>query len=158
MISKKIYGTAFVVLMISMLTTTMAIATVNACHFTPGYWKNDRKHLWPVTSLTIGGVTYTKAQLLVILRTPPRGDATHILAFQLIAAKLNQLPPTYGYYTPLTDITCWPAYGGSVSNPTVVDYADWLLELYPRGSDPQGDARALIIEVAAYLDTYNNMP
>src|SRR5262249_3006081 len=44
---------------------------------------------WPVTSLTLGSQTYAQAQLLTILTTPVRGDASLILADQLIAAKLN---------------------------------------------------------------------
>jgi hypothetical protein len=42
-----------------------------------------------VTSLTLGSQTYTQAQLLTVLTTPVRGDASLILADQLIAAKLN---------------------------------------------------------------------
>ena len=55
-------------------------------------WKN---HLsaWPVTTLTLGGKTYTQAQLLTILNTPvgtgKNADATLILADQLIAAQPN---------------------------------------------------------------------
>ena len=44
MISKKVYGTVFAALMISMLTTTMAITTVNACAgpgLSPGFWKHN---------------------------------------------------------------------------------------------------------------------
>ncbi|HEY0735145.1 MAG TPA: hypothetical protein VGD69_09595, partial [Herpetosiphonaceae bacterium] len=58
------------------------------CTYTIGYWKTHPED-WPVQSLTLGGVTYTKAQLLNILNTPPRGDATYIVAHQLIAVKLN---------------------------------------------------------------------
>lgn len=61
---------------------------VMSCPRGQGYWKN-RKAPWPVSSLTLGSQTYTKAQLLEILKTPVRGDATLILAYQLIAAKLN---------------------------------------------------------------------
>jgi hypothetical protein len=56
-----------------------------------GFWKNQST--WPVPSLTVGGQTYTRAQLLTILNTPPgtggRADASLILARQLIPAKLN---------------------------------------------------------------------
>jgi hypothetical protein len=52
------------------------------------FWKN---HAWPpgVTTLTLGTQTYNLAQLRTILNTPPQGDASLILADQLIAAKLN---------------------------------------------------------------------
>jgi len=54
-----------------------------------GFWKTH-PNLWPVTSLTLGSVTYTQAQLLSILNSPSGGDASLILAKQLIAALLNQ--------------------------------------------------------------------
>lgn len=64
------------------------------CRFTQGYWKNHAS-AWPVTSLTLGTVLYTQAQLLSILNTPAGGNGLLILAHQLIAAKLNVLlsPP-----------------------------------------------------------------
>jgi hypothetical protein len=52
-----------------------------------GFWKNHTT--WPVTSLMLGGQTYTQSQLLTILNTPVRGDASLILARQLIPAKLS---------------------------------------------------------------------
>ncbi|WP_434040874.1 MULTISPECIES: SdrD B-like domain-containing protein [Sorangium] len=55
---------------------------------TPGYWKNH-PNAWKVSKLTIGGKTYTKAQLLDIIGRPTRGDVTYILAKHLIVAKLN---------------------------------------------------------------------
>lgn len=58
------------------------------CTLTQGYWKNH-PDAWPVTSLTLGTVTYTQAQLLEILKTPVRGNGLISLAHQLIAAKLN---------------------------------------------------------------------
>jgi hypothetical protein len=42
-----------------------------------------------VTSLILGTVTYTDAQLLAILDTPAQGNGLVALAHQLIAAKLN---------------------------------------------------------------------
>jgi YVTN family beta-propeller protein len=59
-----------------------------ACPLVQGLWKN-RHDSWPVTSLTLGSHTYTQAELLTLIDTPPRGDASVILAHQLIAAKLN---------------------------------------------------------------------
>ena len=60
----------------------------NKCPLDQGFWKNH-PDAWPVTSLTLGSQTYTQAQLLTILTTPVRADASLILADQLIAAKLN---------------------------------------------------------------------
>jgi hypothetical protein len=63
-------------------------AALKGCTYTQGYWKNHPQ-AWPMMSLTIGGVTYTQAQLLTIFDTAPGGDASLILAHQLIAAMLN---------------------------------------------------------------------
>lgn len=53
-----------------------------------GYWKNHTG-LWPVNSLTLGNMVYTKAQLINILNRPTMGDASLILAQSEIAALLN---------------------------------------------------------------------
>jgi len=58
------------------------------CTYTQGYWKNH-PNAWPVTSLTLGTVSYTKAQLITILGTSVGGNGLISLAHQLIAAKLN---------------------------------------------------------------------
>jgi hypothetical protein len=60
----------------------------NRCPLGQGFWKNH-PDAWLVTTLTLGSQTYTQAQLLTLLTTPVRGDASLILADQLIAAKLN---------------------------------------------------------------------
>jgi hypothetical protein len=62
---------------------------VGKCPLTQGFWKNHPSD-WPVSSLLIGGVTFTEDQLLGVLETPPSGgNAALILAHQLIAALLN---------------------------------------------------------------------
>ena len=58
------------------------------CTYTQGYWKNHPE-AWPVTSLTLGTVNYTMAQLMMIFGQPAQGNKLTILAHQLIAAKLN---------------------------------------------------------------------
>jgi hypothetical protein len=58
------------------------------CTLTQGFWKNH-PDAWPVTELTIAGVTYGQAELLALFDRPPRGDASLILAHQLFAALLN---------------------------------------------------------------------
>jgi hypothetical protein len=64
-------------------------ASMNAgCTYTQGYWKNHAS-AWPVTSLTIGGISYSEQQLLDLFNTAPKGDASLILVHQLIAALLN---------------------------------------------------------------------
>ncbi len=61
----------------------------SGCTLTQGYWKNHEEH-WPTDGLTLGGEAYTRAELLTLLRTPTRGDASLILAHQLIASLLNE--------------------------------------------------------------------
>ncbi len=63
-------------------------APVNPCHFTPGFWKNHPNE-WPIDTLVLGNVNYTKEDALAVLNTPVRGDASVILGYHLIAAKLN---------------------------------------------------------------------
>jgi hypothetical protein len=58
------------------------------CLFTQGYWKNHPS-AWPVSSLTLGTVSYTAAELMSILNTPAQGNGLIFLAHQLIATKLN---------------------------------------------------------------------
>jgi hypothetical protein len=62
------------------------------CPHPQGYWKTNPA-LWPVNSLTLGSQTYTKTELLKILKTAvgtgTKADASLQLADQLIAAKLN---------------------------------------------------------------------
>ena len=57
------------------------------CPVEQGVWKNASS--WPLTSVALGTQSYTRAQALNILQNPGSGDASLILAVQLIAAKLN---------------------------------------------------------------------
>jgi len=66
--------------------SAMMIVPAHACYFTPGYWK---KKPWPVTEVTLCGVTLTEQEGRALLKTPIKGDLTVQLAHQLIAAKLN---------------------------------------------------------------------
>ena len=58
------------------------------CTFTQGFWKNHPE-VWPVSSLLLGSVTYTNAQLGDIFDEPVAGNGLISLSHQLIAAKLN---------------------------------------------------------------------
>jgi cysteine-rich repeat protein len=58
------------------------------CTYTQGFWKNHAD-AWPVSSLTLGSVSYSKSQLISILQRPVAGNGLIQLAHQLIAAKLN---------------------------------------------------------------------
>lgn len=116
------------------------------CPFGQGYWKNHPE-AWPVDSLVLGDEVYTKAQLLVILNTPigsgKKADASLILAYQLIAAKLNV------------------ANGvdpGSVSS--AITDADALLAPYngkvPYMVAPASSDGQLMVSKGALLETFNN--
>jgi hypothetical protein len=75
------------------------------CTYTQGFWKThgpegcasgNNTNQWydaannaPVSSLTLGSVSYTDLQLCSILNTPAAGNGLLALAHQLIAAKLN---------------------------------------------------------------------
>ena len=65
------------------------------CTYTQGYWAthydNDVVYNipWPVTTLTLGTISYNQAQLLSILNTTPGTNGLIALAHELIAAKLN---------------------------------------------------------------------
>ncbi len=74
-----------------------------ACTRTPGYYKKSDH--WPdgVDSLMIGGVVYTKRQLILRLKMPVRGDMAIKLSQHLIAAMLNVINVP-GNNTPLIQL------------------------------------------------------
>jgi hypothetical protein len=106
--------------------------------FTIGYWKNHLED-WPVTSLTIGGVTYNQIQLLGILRNANSKDATYMLAAQLVGAKLNV------------------ANGADSSSiATTIANADAFLTSHPLGSNPRNADRDYALDLKDALDSFNN--
>jgi hypothetical protein len=66
----------------------VTVTAGNKCPQAQGYWKNH-SGLWPVSSLTLGTITYNKTQLLSILNNSTTGDASVILAKAEIGALLN---------------------------------------------------------------------
>lgn len=111
------------------------------CPFTLGYWKNHPND-WPVYELNLGGMLYTQGDLLYLLGAPVRGDASIILAHQLIPAKLN-------------------IAHGSDPDPVAdtITEADMLLATYtdplPLGVRASSDDGAMMVGLAEILDTYN---
>ncbi len=104
-----------------------------------GYWKNAAD--WPVRGLVIGGTSYTAADLLEILTTPNRGDASLILADQLIPAMLNVAAGAAEAQTALDAIAS--------ANALLSQYARLPLRLRP--------ARAFeMLALASTLSAYNN--
>ena len=56
---------------------------------TPGYWKNHPE-AWPVSSITVGGMTFTKAQAITWLGNVGK-DKTTTMFSSLVPAMLNLL-------------------------------------------------------------------
>lgn len=54
---------------------------------TPGYWKNHPE-AWPVTEVTVGGVTYSLSEAIALLETPGK-DRTVTMFSSLVPAMLN---------------------------------------------------------------------
>jgi hypothetical protein len=81
--------------------STLPCGHNDGCTLTQGYWKTHNDTVcvlnptsplcvaWPVTSLSLGNVVYSQADLLAIFNTPAGGNGLISLAHQLIAAKLN---------------------------------------------------------------------
>jgi uncharacterized delta-60 repeat protein len=59
-----------------------------SCPHSAGFWKTHRSE-WPVASLTLGAESYSGNELAALLTKPVRGDASVLLARELIAAKFN---------------------------------------------------------------------
>jgi hypothetical protein len=114
----------------------------NKCPLSQGFWKNHPL-LWPADNLTLGDEQYTKDQLLALLKTPVKGDASLILAYQLIAAKLNILMGSN--YLPVE---------------STITHADGLLSplsgKLPYHVPSSSANGALMTSDAAVLDNYNN--
>lgn len=107
---------------------------------TIGYWKNHPNN-WPVSSVTVGGGSISEAAAIDILNTPPRGDATIILADQLIAAELNV------------------ALGNTSSCvSSTIAAANTLLAAHPVGSNLRTGTTdgATAVSLGSTLDNYNN--
>jgi hypothetical protein len=126
--------------------TLQCVDEGGGCTRTQGYWKNHASD-WSSVNLVLGGVTYSHAQAMAILKTPSNGDASLILAHQLIAAKLNILVNS--------------ASGGAVSS-AVTDADAWLAAnadadgTLPFGVSPASAQGAEATALATTLDQYNN--
>src|SRR5215831_8765468 len=110
---------------------------------TQGFWQNHYPSAWKNTGgkLTLGTTSYTNAQLESILQTPAGGDASLILADQLIAALLNIANGT----------------DGSPVAATIAD-AHSLLGAgpIPEKVKPSSSLGQMMVSDAAILDNYNN--
>ena len=125
------------------------------CTFTVGYWKThgsgachngSNADTWPVASLTLGTVVYTKDELCAILNTQANGNALLILAHQLIAAKLNLAQGADGSCVSATIAHADGLIGGLIVPPTA------------GGSNIPANSvlGQQMVADANVLDTYNN--
>lgn len=111
------------------------------CTYSQGYWKNH-PDAWPLSSVTLGSESYTVAEGVACLQTPPaKGNALIQLAHQLIAAKLN---------------------GALGADPTdlgdAVAQADAIFSARPGWRCAEGAAvvkDAAITSLASFLDAWN---
>ena len=112
----------------------------NGCTFTQGFWKNHEDD-WPVNSLILGTVNYTKAELLSILGQPVVGNGLISLAHQLIATKLNiangaddsSIAATVVAADALIGALVVPPIGGGFLNPGSTSGLITLLDSYNNG-------------------------
>jgi len=107
---------------------------------TPGYWKNHPE-AWPVDSITIGGIVYTKDEAIAWMQTPVNGDKTKTMFAHLVCAKLNVIIGNES----------------SCIDETISDADDWMA-LHPVGSGVEGKSAAWTegAPLATLLDDYNN--
>lgn len=76
-----------VLLMVVMSVMAVPAVAQECCPRSPGYWKNH-PDAWPVESLTLGGVTYTKAEAIEMMKSSD-GDKRTTMFRSLAAAALN---------------------------------------------------------------------
>jgi len=107
---------------------------------TPGYWKNHPE-AWPVSSITVGGVTYTKAQAIAWLGKVGK-DKTTTMFSSLVPAMLNRLIGN--------DTSC--------VNATIAAANAWMATYGPVGSGVAGGSAAWAAGEPLHqtLDAYNN--
>jgi hypothetical protein len=106
---------------------------------TPGYWKNHPE-AWPVGSITVGGVTYTKAQAIAWLNKTGK-DKTVTMFQSLVSAMLNVMIGN----------------DGSCINAAIAQGNAWLAT-YPLGSNVAGGSAAWAAgdPIHNTLDAYDN--
>jgi hypothetical protein len=106
---------------------------------TPGYWKNH-PDAWPVGSITVGGISYTKAQAIAWLGKVGKDKSTTMFS-SLVPAMLNILVGN----------------DGSCVSGTIASANDWMA-LHPVGSNVSGSSAAWAVGEPLHqtMDAYNN--
>jgi SdrD B-like domain len=107
---------------------------------TPGYWKNHPE-AWPVEQITVGGVTYTKAQAIAWLNLVGK-DKTITMFSSLVPAKLNLLIGN----------------DGSCVSSTIAAADSWMMTYGPVGRGVSAASLAWKIGEPLHrqMDNYNN--
>jgi hypothetical protein len=107
---------------------------------TPGYWKNHPE-AWPVSSITVGGITYTEAEAIAWLSKPGK-DKTTTMFGSLVPAMLNVLIGN----------------DGSCVNSTIAAGNAWMATYGPVGSNVAASSYAWTIgePLQSQMDSYNN--
>jgi hypothetical protein len=107
---------------------------------TPGYWKNH-PGAWPVSSITVGGKTYTKAEAIYWL-TRVGKDKTTTMFSSLVPAMLNVMVGN----------------DGSCVSATIAAANAWMATYGPVGSNVSGGSEAWALGEPLHqtLDAYNN--
>lgn len=102
-------------------------AAANPGTGTPGYWKNH-PDAWPVATITVGGVTYTKAQAISWLGKVGK-DKTTTMFSSLVPAMLNVLIGNDGscVNAAIAAGNAWMATYGPVGNTVAASSAAWAL-------------------------------
>ena len=107
---------------------------------TPGYWKNHEE-AWPVGSITVGGVVYTKVEAIAWLRKVGK-DKTTTMFSSLVPAMLNVLIGN----------------DGSCVDSTIAAANIWMATYGPVGSNVAASSVAWAIGEPLHqqMDNYNN--
>jgi hypothetical protein len=94
---------------------------------TPGYWKNH-PDAWPVASITVGGVSYTKAEAIAWLGKVSK-DKTTTMFSSLVPAMLNVLIGNDGscVSATITAANAWMATYGPVGSGVAASSAAWTI-------------------------------
>jgi len=92
---------------------------------TQGYWKTHSAQ-WCEPTITIGGVTYTKAQAIAVMQHATNQDMTYAMFQQLVAAELN--------------IDCLDSNQSCVSD--AIQAADLFMAAHPVGSGVKASSAA----------------
>ena len=116
---------------------------------TPGYWKNDKKD-WPADNITIGGVSYTRAEADDLMEHPTAKDKTYNLFEHLVAAKLNLLNGTEASCISgvVAEADAWMAEFGPVGSGVEAKDTEW--------KDVQPGYTMSAAAMHTTLDHYNN--